>query len=936
MMQHIGSRLYVQLLRHVWVTALLVLLLLLSTLAAGSNAAVTINTAAPPTPATSYSDAVQLYSKAIRIHDKTQAIELYRESIERHPLAQAYNNLGLLLAEDACDHCRDRANARAAALEVLAQGARVALETNETETFVAIESNIGFLLRASDMKSVALCLEAIEHYDRALAVDPDHVNTLFNKASALYEMRALDAAEQLNRRILELESQHIGASTDLSLILFFTRRDIPEAIRLQDVVVASTGSIELQRSALVNKAMMLRSSERFVLAHEAAAQAYALSPDHPIALATLVLARRPLCVWEHLQTLHDALLAHAMRELSASYGAVSLTPFESTLLPVTDSLRKHLAIASARELEQKATLTLAPPSLLDASTPVATASQPERALRVGYLSYDFRDHAMGQLVLGFLELHDTRAVESICYSYGPNDGTEWRQRAETSCSTFRDVRALSDLDAAAQIARDRVDVLVDLMGFTTGARGSITALKPSHVVVNYLGYPGTTGSATTDYVVLDRFVVPPEHARTAMTEQVVYLPTTYQSNRLELEPQSCIESTKPQDKDVDDLDTDADAYEPPCCLATRQAHGLPPSPVVVFANFNTLNKMEPQAFSVWMRILHQVPASVLWLLHPGKTTDARAIMRTLELEAQALGVHASRIVFAPWTSKQAHHARLALADVFLDTFVYTAHSTATDVLHTHVPLVTLWGSAFPSRVSASLMRNALPLLPDLAAHSMKDYERIAVLLGRHRTLRARLRRELAAQALASPLFDSKRTTTHLEAAYAIMHDLTHRVEPGAQDEAHHKRKTRFQVLVHPEASRHTTSSMTRDRDAANTNARVQLTVDAGLRHQQRGELAVAQYFYTRALQTESTHADALHLLATVHFASGRIARARRLLDRVVKLQPDVVLYRMNAALVHISIGERASAVEQVRADNCASAAQVIAPVHWHWCRLVLV
>lgn len=876
--------------------SLLCLLLIASTVAVH---VIATSTAAPSSALDALAaQAKQLYTDALHSGDKTHAVELYQAAIATFPLATAYNNLGLLLHELGEQAGGSNGRHREQALEVLTQGAQVAQDANDAATYVAIESNIGFILRDKRHKSVSLCLEAITHFDRALAVDPENVHAMYNKASALYGLREFDAAETLNRRVLAREPLHVGANTDLGIILFYSRRDLEAAVRHQDTVITTAESWLVRYGALTNKATFLRGDGKFALALEAYEQAYALRPDDSIALSNVLVGRRPLCVWEGIHELQDTLVALAIRNLAAASDAAPILPFEATLMPLSDAFRKQLAVAESRQAYQAVTLELAPSRFTLAPSAMAH-ERPATLLRIGYLSYDFRDHPMGQLILGFVEYHDERAVESYCYSYGTNDGSEWRRRAEARCGTFRDLFGLSDVEAAQQIARDHVDVVVDLMGHTTGARCGILALKPSRIVVNYLGYPGTTGASETDFVLLDRFVVPLERAQTSMSEHVVYLPTTYQSNLYESEPQSCLAVDAPDletvDSNDDALDDDLSAY--PCPLATRSAQHLPAS-AIVFCNFNTINKMEPVAFAVWMRILHQVSGSVLWLLTPSSSHDADATMATLRREAQAHGVHASRIVFATWEARQAHLARLTLADIFLDSFVYNAHSTASDALWANVPLVTLWGDTFPSRVAASLLANALERFPELTPHSLKDYEAVAVRLAQTPALLRRYRHELASHTLSSPLFDTKQTASHLEAAYRAMHDLTQRMSAG---------KTRFHVLVRPRGMH---PSLSREQDAR-TRSRVQAAVQEGVRRQQLGDLPTAQYFYRLALRTDRTHADALHLLGTAVFASGQARTAQRLLTRVVQDHPDVALYRTNAARVHLSLGERAKAAEEV-------------------------
>lgn len=841
----------------------------------------------PPELEAAAHEAVRLYRAGVAANtanQEAQAVELFRASIATYPLSHAYNNLGLLLL-DRGDH---------EALATFVHGAKVAQEANETGTLAAIESNIGFVLRSQDMKSVALCLEAIVHFDRALAIDPLHTQALYNKAAALYELREFDATEALLYQVLALEPNHVGANMDLGGI-FYSRKDIKRAVHHQDVAITNAETLSAKLGAIANKGSFLRDAGLLVQGLEVFEQAYALAPGDSMAVFNVVIGRRPLCVWDGIDDLHDELLGIVERTLSSpSLSYTPLMPFEAMLLKVSDVFRKRLAIVGSQQTDQAVTLELMTSNRLSISG-LEVSKRPEIPLRIGYLSYDFRDHPMGQLILGFLENHDVDLVETFCYSYGHNDASEWRRRAETSCSVFRDIAGLSDLNAAKQVALDQVDILIDLMVHTTGARIGIPSLKPSRIVVNYLGYPGTTGSSAIDFVVVDKLVVPPERACATMTEPVMYLPATYQSNLHECEPQACLET--------ENLESEFDnqpRHFNRCPLAMRADHGLPEDKdEIIFCNFNTINKMEPVAFALWLRILRRVPNSVLWLLTP-TSEDSLVIKATLLQEAQGHGVHPSRIIFAPWETKHRHMARLTLANIFLDSLIYNAHSTASDALWANVPIVTLWGDTFPSRVAASLIQNVLPEFPELTPHSIKEYEELAVQLAQNRAILRRYRRELAVHALRSPLFDSRRTTESLERSYELMHDLTHNVGATSQTS-----KKRFQVIVQPESF----SSSWRD---TNTALRIQKAVGEGLRHQRLGNFQVAQYFYSLALQTDQSCGDALHLLATLHFERGDAHQAQTIMRMVVEDHPNVALYRMDAAVVASSLSEMGSAANEVR------------------------
>uniref|UniRef100_K3WA70 protein O-GlcNAc transferase n=1 Tax=Globisporangium ultimum (strain ATCC 200006 / CBS 805.95 / DAOM BR144) TaxID=431595 RepID=K3WA70_GLOUD len=837
--------------------------------------------------------AVELYRDAISAiaSNVSRAIQLFQQSIETYPLAPAYNNLGwLLLKSDAHGHGKH------AAMVALERGAVVATEANDTATYADIQTNLGHVVRSRNPRSVASCLEAIAFFDVALQAVPLHVTALYNKASALFAIRQYHEAEVLLRRALEFEPSHTFAHLDLGLI-YYARGNLELALKHHDLASANANSISQRANVMTNKA-------NFLLKEGFAADSLAifeemrvLKPNGALELAHVAMAKRVLCLWDGVEDLHDRLVQsveHELRTAAVEAGS-SLYPFDSTLLRVSDAFRKRVATATAKRNDQPVTLELFPCALTLAA-PTLLPTRPQKRLTIGYLSYDFRDHPMGQLILGFLENHNSDLVQRNCYSYGQDDESEWRARAMAACEVFRDIADVSDLGTAQQIAIDKVDIVIDLMVYTTGTRSEITALKPSPIVVNYLGYPGTSGASTINYVIADRFVVPPERVQSSMSEQVVYLPHTYQSNLYELENnEPCLDTAiYVGDGDADDKKR---RFVPIMCpLAKRSDYGLP-NAAIVFCNFNTINKYEPVAFFTWMRILHRVPGSVLWLLEPS-SYNSETIMDTLYREALAHGVHPSRILFAAREDKSSHMTRLTLADIFLDSFVYNAHSTASDALWANVPIVTLWGDAFPSRVAASLIHNAIRF-PEIVPHSVKEYEDLAITLAHNPVLLRRIRRELASQALASPLFDSRRTTFNLETSYEVMHDLTHRMFPHCQKDK------RFHALVNPEASR--------DFDIeANTKLRLQRALERGIVHHQNGQLKQAEYYYLMVVQVNPKYTDALHLLGTLYFSRGDVDLAQSLLRRVVQESPDVVLYHLNAGLVYASLGNTQNAVTELQ------------------------
>jgi predicted O-linked N-acetylglucosamine transferase (SPINDLY family) len=370
---------------------------------------------------------------------------------------------------------------------------------------------------------------------------------------------------------------------------------------------------------------------------------------------------------------------------------------------------------------------------------------PKSRLKLGYLSADFHQHATAYLIAELFELHDRTRFEIWAYSYGADDGSALRQRLVRACDRFTDIGSSSYEAAARQIYADGIDVLVDLKGYTRGARTQILALRPAPIQVNYLGFPGTLGADFVDYIITDRFITPPDQ-EPFFTEQLVYLPDCYQAN----DRQRPIAEQTP----------------------TRRECSLPETGFV-FCCFNNTYKITPEVFTIWMRLLQKLPDSVLWLLEANP-----AVATNLRREAAARGVALERLVFAPRMSLAEHLARHCRADLFLDTLPVTAHTTGSDALWAGLPVLTCAGETFASRVAGSLL-TAIGL-PELITHSLAEYEARALHLAVHPNELAALRERLAQNRLTAPLFDTPRFTRHLETAYRMMWEIYLKGEPPRQ------------------------------------------------------------------------------------------------------------------------------------------------------------
>ena len=356
-------------------------------------------------------------------------------------------------------------------------------------------------------------------------------------------------------------------------------------------------------------------------------------------------------------------------------------------------------------------------------------------IRVGYFSADFHNHAIGYLMAELFELHDKSQFELVGFSFGPIANDEMRQRLLESFDQFVEVGRKSDVEVA-KLSRDlNIDIAVDLKGFTQDARTGVFAHRAAPIQVNYLGYPGTMGADYIDYIIADKTLISPE-VQSCYSEKVIYLPNSYQVN------------------DRKRLISDRQF--------TRQELGLPESSFV-FCCFNNNYKILPATFEGWMRILRAVEGSVLWLFQ-----DNAWAVENLKKEAEKQGVAPDRLVFAERLPLPEHLVRHRQADLFLDTFPYNAHTTASDALWTGLPVLTLMGSSFASRVAASLL-NAVGL-PELITSTQEEYEALAIELALNPPKLADAKLKLANNRLTAPLFDTPLFAKSLEAAYIKMYE----------------------------------------------------------------------------------------------------------------------------------------------------------------------
>lgn len=643
------------------------------------------------------------------------AVESHRAAVRLLPAAAPY-------------HC-NLANALRAAGSFPAAITAYRTALQRQPDFPPALANLAGLLRETGRASEALAL-----YQEALARQPNQVPLLEGLGALQIERGELAAAEQALRQAIALAPTRAALWRDLGLALF-------QAERLGEAADCLGQALERDPSdfgALLTMGQIESNARNFPAAIELLERALAVAPNHSKVLVSLMRLYQRLCRWADF----EALLPRLDALEAAEDGEGGAGDVEPPLFHITrcDDVARNLRNAQRASalIERRAA-----GALIEQRTAVTDSGrslvrqQGDRPLRIGYLSRDFRDHPVGHLVRGLFAAHDRSFCEVTAYSYGTDDGSSYRRAAAEGSDRFRDIAAYAHQAAAELIREDEIDILVDLAGHTNLNRLEICALRPAPLQATYLGFPGGSGAGFFDYLIGDHVVTPPD-AAAQFQETLAILPHAYQVN----------------DRDQVIADAPAD----------RAAAGLPETGFV-FACFNQPFKFEAAVFACWMRLLKANPTALLWLFDE---TDGLLAAR-LRAAAEAEGVDGARLLFAPRLPKAQHLARLTLADLMLDTRLYNGHTTTSDALFAGLPVVTLKGRHFASRVSASLL--GAVGLADLVTDSLAAYEALAQRLATDSAALAAIRARLAANRLTAPLFDTALTARHLEAAYGEMWKL---------------------------------------------------------------------------------------------------------------------------------------------------------------------
>ncbi|WOL01401.1 putative UDP-N-acetylglucosamine--peptide N-acetylglucosaminyltransferase SEC [Canna indica] len=645
------------------------------------------------------------------------AIHHYNQAITCNPqFVEAYNNLGNALKDSG--RVEEAINCYQSCLS---------LQSNHPQAL----TNLGNIYLEWNMTTIAASF-----YKATLAVT-NGLSAPYNNLAVIYKQQGnyADAIACYNE-VLRIEP----TSADGLVNRGNTFKEMGRASEAFQDYIQAVAVRPTMPEAHANLASAYKDSGHVEEAIRSYKQALLLRPDFPEATCNLLHTLQSVCDWDDRESRFIEVEGIIKRQIKMSV-LPSMQPFHAIAYPI-DPL---LALGISRKYAEHCSLIASRYGLLPFPHPTRLPVKSEGGsgrLRVGYVSSDFVNHPLSHLMGSVFGMHNGNHIEVFCYALTPNDGSEWRQRIQSEAEHFTDVSSMPSDMIAKMINEDKIQILINLNGYTKGARNDVFAMQPAPIQVSYMGFPGTTGATYIDYLVTDEFVSP-THLSHIYSERLVHLPHCYFVNDY-------------KQRNLDVLS--------PVCKYKRSGYGLPEDKFI-FACFNQLYKMDPELFNTWCNILKRVPNSALWLLRFPAAGEMR-----LRAYAVSRGVRSDQIIFTNVAMKNEHIGRSALADLFLDTPLCNAHTTGTDVLWAGVPMITLPLEKMATRVAGSLCL-ATGVGEEMIVSSMKEYEEKAVALAQNPLKLQALTNKLKEARMTCPLFDTSRWVKNLERAYFKMWDL---------------------------------------------------------------------------------------------------------------------------------------------------------------------
>jgi len=562
--------------------------------------------------------------------------------------------------------------------------------------------------------------QALEHYQKALQINPKFAAAHNDLGNLYKENSDYDKARECYENALKYDPSLHGAYNNLGVI-HLNKEEYDKAISFFEKAIKLNPKISESYYHLgwiyIDKGIL-------DLAVKYLKKSLKLNTQLADSLNLLVYALMRMCDFDEYDKYAKKLDALTKKELKVGK-RTSETPFLNAIRK--EDLKSNFDIAASwsRAIEK---------TVKDFEG-FKHKIKHGRKIKIGYLSNDYWNHATAHLILGLFKTHDRDNFEIYAYSYGPNDGSFYRRELEKTADKFIDIKEINNLDAAKMIYKDGIDILVDLKGHTKSNRMEICAMRPAPIQINYLGFPGTVGSKFFDYIITDKNITPPSMSK-FFSEKFIYMPDTYQINNIDQQ----IANTK---------------YK-------RGDFNLPKN-TFVFASFNHSQKFDKRTLDVWFDILKQVPNSILWLFKSHEVSE-----RNIIKYATKCGIKPERIISSASLPKNEHLKRISLADLTLDPLTCNGHTTTSDSLWAGVPVLTLQGKHFASRVAASLVE-AIGL-PELIAKTEVQYIDLAVKIAKDKKYHRALKEKLNQNRFTKPLFKTKEFVANLEKGYKLIYE----------------------------------------------------------------------------------------------------------------------------------------------------------------------
>ncbi len=556
--------------------------------------------------------------------------------------------------------------------------------------------------------------DAINKWKKAIFLNSNFFNAYENLGGAYLELRKYSDAISNYNQAIRINSK--------SFKVFNSKGNaLSKLNKLEEALLSYEKAIEINPTDIyghIFKAHIFSEQGKFEEALLSYKNAYNINPEHPLLLGYIVNTKTKICEWDDYQKDIDKIKINLENGKNASF------PFTTLMiddLPDIHRLAAKIWSSKYENLYKKKSIKL--------------SNKNKKKIRIGYYSADFRNHATAYLITEILEKHDKSKFEVFGFYLGRSIDNEdlWHERVKKSFNKFFDVSSLTESEISELSIKEEIDIAIDLMthvnnGMENRFGAFIVGCAP--LQINFLGYPGTSGSRSIDYIIADKNLIPSD-CKKFYSEKIIYLPNSYQPNV----------------KDIKISHTNL----------TREKLGLP-NDKFIFCSFNQHQKINPKIYDIWMNLLKKNPNSLLWLLNDNIYSN-----KNLLLEAAKRGIEEKRIIFGERLSHADHLERIKFGDLFLDTFPYTAHTTCSDALRVGLPVLTTSGNSFVSRVATSLLNTMN--LKELISKNFKEYEIIANKIARDSGFLDKIKFKIKKNVLKSPLYDAKLFTKNLETAY---------------------------------------------------------------------------------------------------------------------------------------------------------------------------